>query len=810
MESNTTFTDTTLAAKSVSVSKSRSESIAFNIFIVTVILAPLVFWPSPYFALDMMKTLFIAVGTLLSAIFCGITVMKERKLSLPPKSVSWTGILLVVSMLVSAATSIHFMKSFLGQGFEIGTASFLSVLFVSGLVAYVLTVRRSERAIQMYVSMVSVYLVIFIFQLLRLIFGLKFASLSILNSLTDTVLGSWTSFGIYSAVVALISLTALLFLPLSRTMKICYSVLTLVGAVGLFLVSSSSLWFIVSLILLAFTIFMSISKSMDKPKAEGGFVTSLVRRTAWVPLILFVVAALFAWRGTSWSAPVLTKVTSQNTELSLPWQMTLDVVAGSIKNYPIFGIGPNHFAQAYLAYKPVGVNQGDGWGVEFSNGFGLIPTFVAAQGLVGMILWILFFVFFGILGARALRRLSNDPSQRFMIVSSFSAAVLLWLAAMFFVPSHAVMFLAFILSGIFLGGAVSYNLLPAFNFTPGMGTRMYKFLPSLLVLCIVVAAVWSLVYIKKTVALSYFGSGIKQLTTAGNPDLAETYFKKALAIDLSDIYWQARAEVALAQATKLVSTVNAQTPASTTQIVKDQVVSLVNSASTYAQNAVAYDPSNYYNYVSEARVSAAGASYGIQDDYTSAVQAYSKAIALNAQNPSLYLNLAQLQASQNKLDDALKTIGATLQVKNNYLDAIYLLSQVDAAKGNLPEAITAAQYAISINAGSPLLYFQLGILQYNNKDYKSAVGALSQAVKLAPDYANAQYFLGLADSRLGNNSDAIAQFTQLAKSNPDNKAVAAILSALQTGRPIFNDTPQSPAPASPEKRQSLPIPSKSR
>ena len=423
---------------------------------------------------------------------------------------------------------------------------------------------------------------------------------------------------------------------------------------------------------------------------------------------------------------------------------------------------------------------------------------------------ILFFVFFGILGARALRRLSNDPSQRFMIVSSFSAAVLLWLAAMFFVPSHAVMFLAFILSGIFLGGAVSYNLLPAFNFTPGMGTRMYKFLPSLLVLCIVVAAVWSLVYIKKTVALSYFGSGIKQLTTAGNPDLAETYFKKALAIDLSDIYWQARAEVALAQATKLVSTVNAQTPASTTQIVKDQVVSLVNSASTYAQNAVAYDPSNYYNYVSEARVSAAGASYGIQDDYTSAVQAYSKAIALNAQNPSLYLNLAQLQASQNKLDDALKTIGATLQVKNNYLDAIYLLSQVDAAKGNLPEAITAAQYAISINAGSPLLYFQLGILQYNNKDYKSAVGALSQAVKLAPDYANAQYFLGLADSRLGNNSDAIAQFTQLAKSNPDNKEVAAILSALQTGRPIFNDTPQSPAPASPEKRQSLPIPSKSR
>ena len=791
------------SAPSVSANKSqRSESIAFYTFIATIILAPLAFWPSPYFALDMVKTFVIAIGTLASAIFCGVAVMKERKLSLPSKSMTWTSILLAVSMLISAATSIHFVKSFLGQGFEIGTASFLLIAFVSGLVAYTLVVRKSERAILIYVSLVSAYLVLFVFQALRLLLGPGFASLAILNSTASTILGSWNSFGIYSAAVVLISVSALFFLPLSKAMKIAYAVLTFVGALGVFIVDSPNIWFILSLVLLAFTIFMSL----DKPKTGGEFLSSLLRHIAWLPLALFIVAAVFAWQEGNWSSPVVNKLQAQSSELSLPWQMTLDVVAGSIKNYPIFGIGPNHFSQAFLAYKPNGINQGDGWGIEFGTGFGLIPTFVAAQGLVGTVLWVLFFVFFGMIGAKALRRLPRDPSERFIIASSFAVAAFLWISAMFFVPSHAVLFMTLVMTGVFLGSAVAFKLLPAFEFAPAPQTRMNKFMPSILVLCIVVAVVWGLVYVKKTVALSFFGSGIKQLTVTNNPALADAYFQKALAVDSSDVYWQARAEATLAEAANLAGTVNAQTPASTTQQVLSQVTSLVNSGLVDSQNAIAYDPSNYYNYISEARVSAAAVNYRMQNAYDNAVQAYGKAIALNPQNPSLYLNLAQLQSSQNNLDDALKTIGVSLQVKSNYLDAVFLLSQVDAAKGNLPEAITAAQYAISINPNNALLYFQLGILQYNSKDYKDSADALNKAVAIQPNYANAQYFLGLADSRLGNNTDAIAQFTELAKSNPDNQEVSQILASLQAGKPIFTDTASAasvtPNPAS---RPTLPI-----
>ncbi|MDE1940755.1 MAG: tetratricopeptide repeat protein, partial [Patescibacteria group bacterium] len=188
--------------------------------------------------------------------------------------------------------------------------------------------------------------------------------------------------------------------------------------------------------------------------------------------------------------------------------------------------------------------------------------------------------------------------------------------------------------------------------------------------------------------------------------------------------------------------------------------------------------------------------------YDSAVAAYTRAIALNPQNPSIYLSLAQLQASQNKLDDATKTLGAALQVKNNYLDAVYLLSQVYAAKGDLQNAITAAQVAIQLNPQNALLYFQLGLLEYNAKNYNVAGQAMAAAIKIQPDYANAKYFLGLADARLGDTADAVAQFADLAKSNPDNQEVSLILTTLQAGKPIFSD---QQAAAQVEKPSSLPL-----
>jgi tetratricopeptide (TPR) repeat protein len=303
---------------------------------------------------------------------------------------------------------------------------------------------------------------------------------------------------------------------------------------------------------------------------------------------------------------------------------------------------------------------------------------------------------------------------------------------------------------------------------------------------------------------------MKELTAVGDSDSADKSFTKAISLDASDLYWQARAEVALVKAQKLAATVTSTTTASTSQAVLVEITDILGKGLSYAKSAIAFDPTNYYNYLSEARIGEAQTNVGMANAYDNTVKAYNSAIGTNPYNPSTYLSLASFEAGQKKYDDSITALGKSLQVKNNYLDAVYLLSQVYAAKGDTANAITAAKVAVELNPQNSLLLFQLGILDYNNKDYAGAVDALGKALKVQPDYANAKYFLGLSYARLNDPAKAIVQFDDLAKTNADNKDIALILSNLKAGKSIFSDTavPTATAPVATTakgKQSALPI-----
>ena len=74
---------------------------------------------------------------------------------------------------------------------------------------------------------------------------------------------------------------------------------------------------------------------------------------------------------------------------------------------------------------------------------------------------------------------------------------------------------------------------------------------------------------------------------------------------------------------------------------------------------------------------------------------------------------------------------------------------------------------VVLSPSNPGIFFELGLLEYNQRDYVDAVAALNQAITLSPVYANAEYFLGLSDYYLNDTIDAIAEFETLAKSTPD-------------------------------------------
>jgi Flp pilus assembly protein TadD len=82
--------------------------------------------------------------------------------------------------------------------------------------------------------------------------------------------------------------------------------------------------------------------------------------------------------------------------------------------------------------------------------------------------------------------------------------------------------------------------------------------------------------------------------------------------------------------------------------------------------------------------------------------------------------------------------------------------------------------------------FQLGLLQYRNGAYESAVIPFERAILLSPDYANAKYFLGLTYEKLGRVNEAIVLFENLALTNPESTDVASILSNLKSGIPAVS------------------------
>jgi len=716
------------------------------------------------------------------------------------------------------------MKSFFGQGFEIGAGSFILILMLSGLAAYWAVSRRADRVIVLYAGLFGSFLILAVFQAVRLLIGPGFASLGFLNGLTATIAGNWYALAIAAGTIILISVTALLSLSLSSKLKFAYWVMAIIAFAVAFIVNCAPVWQALCLIFLGLTVYLFVGS----PRPVGGWLVSFLKRVSWVPLIAVIVFGALAYKGNSIAGPVVSKLYSGYSELSLPWQMTLDVASGELKDHPILGAGPNQFSQAYLSYKPAGVNQTDYWSVEFASGFGIIPTFVVTQGALGAIVWILFFVFFGLLGARMLRGLFKDgrepgsviaPEQsyaRFAIVSSFASASFLWIVSILYVPPHAFFFEAFVLTGTALGAAVAYGRVKPIAIAPAADrTAPRRNLSIVSVIVLVLFVLWGLVYLKNTAALAYFGGGVMELNktdsknpsvAAPDPAAANADFDKALALNPMDIYWQGKVEASIAAAQQLVTAASANQNASSSAQEVAVASNLINNALGYANSAVAADPSNYYNYVSAAHVAEAAYSLHMANAYDAGVAAYLAAIKQNPQNPSLYVSLARFQATGNKLDDAIQTVGTALQVKSNYLDAVFLLSQVEAAKGNLADAVTAAQFAVKLNPQNPLLYFQLGLFQYTAGSFADAVTSLGQAVKLQPDYANAKYFLGLAEARLGHYSDAAVQFADLVKANPGNNELALILASLQAGKsPFVGATAPVTAPA-PGKLTNLPVP----
>ena len=91
-----------------------------------------------------------------------------------------------------------------------------------------------------------------------------------------------------------------------------------------------------------------------------------------------------------------------NNEVSPSLSATMSVAKSALKQDPVFGIGPNKFSEAWAMYKPKEINNSAFWDVSFNSGSGVLPTFVATVGGLGVLAWVIFFILFIMSGVRSI------------------------------------------------------------------------------------------------------------------------------------------------------------------------------------------------------------------------------------------------------------------------------------------------------------------------------------------------------------------------------------------------------------------------
>jgi len=333
--------------------------------------------------------------------------------------------------------------------------------------------------------------------------------------------------------------------------------------------------------------------------------------------------------------------------------------------------------------------------------------------------------------------------------------------------------MAFASSGILIGILVYKQAIPVKEFS-FLSDPRNSFFSILVLLALMVSAIsLTYVYVEKFTSILFFSKGLNTGNTMETLTKSEGMFLRAIALDKSDIYYRNLSQVYIGKINLLINNEEISQDA-----LKSDLQQLVNLAQEKAELAVVQNPKQYLNYMNLGNVYSALVPLAVTNSYESAFAAYDKALSLSPNNPSIPLAKASLEFINKNNTEARKYINEALALKVNYIDAIFLLVQIETNEGNLSEAIKKAEMAGQYAPNDPTVFFRLGLLRYNNNDYNGAVSAFEQAVIKDPTYLNARYFLGLSYKKVGRSSDALVQFKILNEVIPDNQDVKDAINSI--------------------------------
>jgi len=786
--------------KLISSGPSFMDKVGGFVIIALGFLLPIFFIPSLVVPLESGKMILLSVGTCLAFLAFIISVIKKGQLDLPKHKMLWAVIVIPVIFLLSSMFGMNSQISLFGYGFETGT--FGSVLLGFLLLFLVPVFLRSKDQIyKSFLGFLLGFVLLGLFSATKFIFGADTLVLKIFSGVSSNSIGAWTDLAVFFGMGAILTMIAIETLSLKKLHKIILYSTFVLSLFLLAVLNFSTVWIVLIIFALIFFVY---NASVGSPQSLPGQRT---RKISYISIALLIVSAFFFFNPSiagdnSKLADIVSRTFSvSNIDVRPSFTSTLKVSQPILKTNLLLGSGPNTFAYDWLLNKPDGINGTNFWNVSFPYGFSLLITFLATTGILGLLAWLLFFGLFLWLGVKVLFVSGKDSLSKFLLNSSFLVSLYLWVMVSLYAPGIVIFFVAFFFTGLFIAIALIENQIGRTNISFAHNLKLSFVVVLVLIALFVSSIAFSYVTIQKIASGIYYQKAIIAANQDSDFDKTASYLAVATGMSPYDIYYRTLSQLSTIRMSQI-----ADQTTGTDEERRGLFAQALSDSISNAQTSTKINPLNYQNWVTLGTTYEAivPAPLSVQGAYTNAKAAYEEALKRNPYSPEIYVLLARLEMTNKDNKVARDFITKSLEQKNDYVEAYFLLAQIEIMDNNLPQAIRAAEAVAILSPDNAGVFFQLGLLKYNNNDFTGASQALSKAVAIVPEYANAKYFLGLSMYKLGQNDAAIKQFEDLKVTNPDNMEIDGILKNLQNKKdPFYKISP--PVNSKPERAPAPPI-----
>lgn len=751
------------------------------------------------------KTFAIVVAAVLALALFILTRLRRGSIIMPPLALLgalWSIPLAYLLSGVFSSNSLGF--SFFGTQIESTTIGFVLAGAVLASVA-ALTLRKAEQFSHVVkAAFIGLSLVLLVQVIILIINTGMFSGFGLANAGGLNTLGSVGNLAVFLGGGVIASLLALLLGSPSKKMRMALYVLLGISLVFLAAANFTLVWMLLGVFALALFIQGMLKQGggvhddiegvtalygadAQEERSMGdiavGGKQSQGARNLVLSLVVLGISLVMIIGSNSLGGILSRSFGFDQIAVRPSWQATTGVASYAYGQNPIFGTGPTTFENGWLATKTTEINNTIFWNTDFNAGVGYVPSMIAVTGLFGALAWLLFFGFFIYVGFRALIFSRAQHQGMFALsLGSYILALYLWIVAVLHVPGPALLFSAFLATGVFIGtlrfsGAQKREWGIFFARSPRIGFVLVFSLTLVLLTSIV-----TIFFAGERYLASLFFNQAAIAAQQGDREGAGASLEQALTLNQSDRFYRFAAALGQSDLARIVQ------DESLSQEERSQAFQNALGASVEAGLlATQIHPNNYQNWLALGNIYQLVVPLEVEGAYDNAKTAYERAKELNPMSPQIPLIMAQLEIAAENPDAARELLEEAIRLKQDYVDAIFLLSQLEVQEGNIDEALQSAEAAAFFQPNNPNVLFQVAVLREATEDTAGAIAVLERVRSLSPAFANARYVLATLYAGEGNFEGAIAELEAIADISSENEEVVrAQIEALQNGENPFN------------------------